>query len=66
MKPTFDDSEFSELQLTRRKARVDAIIKVATFTSTLESLMGILLVEAYNAGYADSQNETQGSFKLSD
>jgi hypothetical protein len=64
---------FNDLQLQRRKKTLEPLFKEADaferrggWSVDPHRVMMIeeLLVKAYNAGYADSQNETRDSFKL--
>ena len=53
------DAEFSDVQLKRREVKINKILERVS-DNTIESL----LIEAYNTGYADAQNETKSTFKL--
>ena len=59
----------SELQQVRRQKSLNEILAskpkwVTNLDFNEVFILNQLLLKAYNAGYADSQNETRDSFKL--
>tara|TARA_B100001109_G_C18725828_1_gene409517 strand:- start:154 stop:348 length:195 start_codon:yes stop_codon:yes gene_type:complete len=59
-----DAEGFSELQLKRRAKTLEVFVEEAKAFVEPSLKLANLLVRVYNAGYADSQNETRDSFKL--
>ena len=68
--PTFEDSDFSDVQLERRQLKIRKLMELASLAlddcNDVDPVVRQFLVEAYNTGSADSQNETRGAFKLGD
>ena len=71
-----DDADFSPSQLERRSAAISVMLKAClvamddieneTLKLDLRKQINGYLINAYNAGFIDSQNETQDTFKIHD
>jgi len=73
---TFKNKDFSPVQLERRSAAISTILKnyltaiddiePAKLKLVLRKQVSDCLVDAYNAGFIDSQNETRDTFRIHD
>jgi hypothetical protein len=71
---SISDNDFTAIQLERRSVTISAILKKCLNTLdgvqdekiklTLRKQINQSLIDAYNTGFTDSQNETKDSFKL--
>jgi len=59
------DSEFNEYQLERKKKSILCIMRNFKILDMCQLEKRLMLL-AYNAGYADCQNETKDSWKIID